>query len=127
MILTVFGAIVRAVVLLLPAAIALLLASYVWISRKPPELPERRFKTFRWGLISAWIATALALVVSVDQLKTRQLLPGFWTVMNLCALLLTVLGVGGALTGRGWARAFSLAWGVLLILGMVAVVVSTIP
>jgi len=41
--------------------------------------------------------------------------------------LLVILGFTGAVTGRGWARALLLGWGVLLILGMFAVVVSTIP
>jgi hypothetical protein len=125
--LSVFGSIVRATLLLLPAVISLFLTSYVWASRKQPELFEKRVRIFRRSLTSAWIATALFLVASIEQLKTRQLLPGFWLVLNLSAALLVILGFTGAVTGRGWARALLLGWGVLLILGMFAVVVSTIP
>jgi hypothetical protein len=125
--LSVFGSIVRAILLLLPAAITLFLTSYVWASRKRPELSEGRVRIFRWSLTSTWIAMALFLVTSIDQLKTRQLLPGFWLVLNLSAALLAILCFTGAVTGRGWARALLLTWGVLLILGMFMVVVSTIP
>jgi hypothetical protein len=125
--LSVFGSIVRAILLLLPAAISLILTSYVWASRKQPELSEGRVRIFRWSLASAWIATILFLVASIDQLKTRQILPGFWMVLNLSAVLLAILGFVGAVTGRGWSRALLLAWGALLIMGMSMVVASTIP
>ena len=124
---SVFGSIVRAILLLLPAAITLFVTSCVWASRKQSELSEGRIKIFVWSLTSAWIATALFLVASIDQLKTRQLLPGFWSVLNLSAALLAIVGFIGAATGRGWARALLLTWGALLILGMFMVVASTIP
>jgi hypothetical protein len=125
--LSVFGSIVRAIVLLLPAAIALTATSYVWAAGKQSELSDRRVRIFRWSLTSAWIAMALFLVTSIDQLKTRQLLPGFWLVLNLSAVLLAMLGFAGAVTGRGWSRALLLTWGALLIMGMFMVVASTIP
>jgi hypothetical protein len=125
--LSVFGSIIRAIVLLLPAAIALIVTSYVWAARKQSALSEGRVRIFRWSLTSAWIAMALFLVTSVDQLKTRQILPGFWLVLNLSALLLAILGFAGAVTGKGWSRALLLTWGALLIMGMFMVVVSTIP
>jgi hypothetical protein len=70
---------------------------------------------------------ALFLVTSIDQLKTRQVLPGFWSVLNLRAALFAILGFAGALAGRGWNRVRLLTWSVLLILGMFSVVTSTIP
>lgn len=125
--LSVFGSIVRAILFLLPAAVTLTSAFFIWASRKRPELSERRARIFRWSLTSAWIATALFFVASIDQLKTRQLLPGFWLVLNLAAALLAMVGFAGAASGRGWARTLLLTWGVLLMFGIFMVVVSTIP
>ena len=46
--LSLFGSGVRAVLLLLPAALTLCLTFYVWTSRKRPDLSEGRVKIFRW-------------------------------------------------------------------------------
>jgi hypothetical protein len=70
---------------------------------------------------------ALFLVASIDQLKTRQMLPGFWLILNVSTAVLAMLGFTGAVSGKGWPRGLLLAWGVLLTLGMFMVVVSTIP
>jgi hypothetical protein len=69
----------------------------------------------------------LILVASIDQLRTRQVLPGFWLVTNLSAVIFAILGIGGAFAGRGWSRLLLIAWAALLIFGMLAVVASTIP
>jgi len=124
--LSIFGAVVRAVFLLLPSAIALFSASYIWALRRRPELSNARVRIFKSGLASAWIATTIFLVASIDQLKTRQIY-GFWTTVNLFGAFAGVLGFAGGLTGRGWGRALLFTWAVLLVSGMFLVVVSTIP
>lgn len=125
--LSTIGSIIRATVMLAPAAIALACASYVWVPSKYPELPAWRVRGFRWGLKFAWLATAFFLIASVDQLRTRQILPGFWGFVNLCATFLAMLGIVGAFAGRGWGRVSMLGWGLFLIIGILAVVVTTIP
>ena len=82
------GSIIRAIELLLPAAITLLAASLVWSRTKRIELSERRLATFRWGLFFAWVAMGLILVASIDQLDsagTARVLVGNESVRrNLC-------------------------------------------
>jgi hypothetical protein len=125
--LSILESIVRATLLLAPAVIALVCASYVWAPSKYPELPAWRVKGFRWGMVLAWLATGFFMIASVDQLETRQVLPGFWSFLNLSAALLGLFALAGALSGRGWGRALLLGWGSLLVVGMLAVVASTIP
>jgi hypothetical protein len=125
--LSVLESVIRATLLLLPAAVALACASYVWSPSKYPELPAWRVKSFRWSRTFAWLATAFFLIASVDQIKTRQILPGFWSFVNDCAALLALLGIAGAFAGRGWGRVLMLGWGLLLVVGMLAVVATTIP
>ncbi len=69
--LSLFGSGVRAVLLLLPAALTLCLTFYVWTSRKRPDLSEGASRS-SGGSNSACIAMALCLVASIDQLKTRR-------------------------------------------------------
>jgi hypothetical protein len=123
----VFGSVVRAALLLLPAAITLFLTSWFWKKGKQVELSQGRVRIFRFSVASAWMATVLFLVGSIDQLKTRQILPGFWSGLNLCAVFLAISALLGALAGKGWCRVLLLTWTVLLTLGLSMVVASTIP
>jgi hypothetical protein len=87
--LTTIESVVRAVLLLLPAIAALAGASVLWMPSKFPEISEGRATTFRFGLILAGLSTALFVVASADQLRTRQ--RGALLFVGLLAVVATTI------------------------------------
>src|SRR5579871_2010659 len=125
--LSLLEAFVHAAILLLPAGISLFAGIYFWTSQEHPELTARRIAFVQWGLVASCTTTIFCFITCLEQLRTREITPGFWLYANVCAGVSFLCGSAGAIIATGRARICLVAWSVLLCAGFLGVVASTIP
>ncbi len=85
----------------LPATIGLFFAWSVWIANKRPTIASWRLATFRWGLITAVMATVAFFTSCIQDLRTLEPAHGVWLIANWAGIVLWMIGLAGALTGKG--------------------------
>ena len=105
----------------LPATVLLYFAWSVRIGNKRPDIAGWRLSTFRWGLICAPISMAALVPGEVNYLETWGTPNWVLGVMNWVGFLLWIFSLAASLTGKGRARVLLCGWGVLAILGTLAV------
>ncbi len=111
----------------LPAAVALFFAWSVWIANKRPTIAGWRLVTVGWGLIAAVMAMIAFFPGCVHELRTLQPAHGFWLVVNWAGIVLWMIGLAGASTGKGWGRITLICWGMLMFVGLFGVSSAMIP
>jgi hypothetical protein len=111
----------------LPAAVALFFAWSVWFANKRPIIAGWRLATFRWGLIAAVMATIAFSPGCVQELRTLEPAHGVLLIANWAGIVLWIIGLAGASTGKGWGRITLICWGILMFFGLFGVSSAMIP
>ncbi len=111
----------------LPATVALFFAWSVWVANKRPTIASWCLATFRWGLIAAVMATIAFLPGCVQDLRTLEPAHEVWLIANWAGIVLWMIGLAGALTGKGWGRITLVFWGVLMFVGVFGISSVMIP
>ena len=86
-----------------------------------------RLVMFRWGLIAAVMATIAFFPSCVHQLRTLEPAHGVWLIANWVGIVLWMIGLSGASTGKGWGRVTLICWGILMFVGMLGISEIMIP
>ena len=113
-----FRSLLFSFILLLPAVMSLFFAWALWLDKKHLEKRCGRAQSFRWALFAATVATVLICIDGARFVDTQAPATGFFLVGNWTALVLWVLGIIGAFTGRGGSRVSLACWAVLLFFGV---------
>jgi hypothetical protein len=122
-----FSSILLMGIFFLPAVLSLFFAWSVWIANKRPAIAMWRLDAFKWGLISASLTTAIFTSSSIQRLRTLEPAQGVWLGANWVGIVLWVISLGAALTGKGWGRIILVLWGVLIFLGVFGIDSAMIP
>lgn len=120
------AAVAFALMFLLPAVIACYFAWAVWSDRKYPISNWRR-RTFHYGLFSALTATVLVLPQCSYIIDTGSAGGGWLRFSVRVAAIFWIIGVTSALVAKGAARILLVAWGLLLLFGVLGIAVATWP
>ena len=115
-----------ALLFLLPAIVVGFFAFATWLDKSHLVVGWRR-KAFMVGLSVAVAATVLILPESSNLMERGCWQSGVYSVAARCGALLWLLGTVASLAGRGAARAFLFAWGILLFLGAFGILSVTTP
>jgi hypothetical protein len=113
--------------LFLPASVSLFFAWSVWIANKRPAISTWRLNTFRWGLISALVATVIFAFTCAHMFISLENSRGVWLIANWVGTIFWVAGLAGASTGRGWGKVTLFLWGILMFAGVFGVSSAMIP
>jgi len=113
--------------MLLPAQVLLLLAWFVSFANKQPVLVAWRRKAFRWGLFVATGLTAWFLASRVHVLTEGEPAQRVWLFMNWLGLVIWVFCLAASLAGTGARRMLLFAWGIMLFVGVLGIVLASSP